>query len=112
VFTHIHHVRHRAHFGGNEMSNLVELCWFHHRLVHEGGWNVRIDSNSDVLAIRPNGNVLPRPKPPNPSTGTEIRRANQRRGIVIDPTTTIPRWYGDPLRLDDIVSSLVSFEPN
>ena len=59
----IHHVRHRAHGGGNEMANLVELCWFHHRLVHEGGWSVRLETSGEVLAIRPNGNVLPRPRP-------------------------------------------------
>ena len=27
----------------NDLRNLVELCWFHHRLVHEGGWNLRFD---------------------------------------------------------------------
>ena len=77
TFTHIHHVRHRAKGGGNEMTNLVELCWFHHRLVHEGGWNVRLDTNGDVLAIRPNGNVLPRPRPPRECTSDDIRRVNR-----------------------------------
>jgi hypothetical protein len=112
VFTHIHHVRHRAKGGGNAMTNLVELCWFHHRLVHEGGWNVRFDDNGEVLAIRPNGNVLPRPRPPKYCTGQEIERANRQLGLPIDPTTSIPRWYGDPLHLHEVVSGLVSLEPN
>ena len=63
VFTHVHHIRHRAHHGTNDLTNLVELCWHHHRLVHEGGWNLRLDTNGEVLAIRPNGNVLPRVRP-------------------------------------------------
>ena len=108
VFTHVHHIRHRAHRGGNELSNLVELCWFHHRLVHEGGWNIRFDADGGVLAIRPNGNVLPRTRGSGPHDPREIERANRRRGAAIDPSTCIPRWYGDRLELHDVVSSLVS----
>jgi hypothetical protein len=111
VFTHIHHVRHRAHKGGNEMANLVELCWFHHRLVHEGGWSLRFDNTGEVLAIRPNSNVLPRPAPAGLSDGHEIERANRRAGTLIDPTTCIPRMYGDRFDLAAIVTSLVSSEP-
>jgi hypothetical protein len=80
--------------------------------VHEGGWSIRFDTNGDVLAIRPNGNVLPRPQPPRRCTGEEIRSENRRRGTVIDPTTCIPRWYGEPLRLAEVVSGLVSLEAN
>ena len=31
-----HHVKHWAHGGETRLSNLVTLCRFHHRLVHEG----------------------------------------------------------------------------
>ena len=107
-FTNIHHVRHRAHFGGNEMTNLVELCWFHHRLVHEGGWNVRLEAGGEVLAIRPNGNVLPRPRRRDPDCRHGVERQNRARGRSIDPTTCIPRWYGDRLDLAEIVSGLLA----
>ena len=112
MFTHIHHVRHRAHKGGNEMTNLVELCWFHHRLVHEGGWSLRFDNTGAVLAIRPNGNVLPRPAASGKSDGHEIERANRSAGRLIDPTTCVPRMYGDRFDLAEIVTSLVSSEPH
>jgi hypothetical protein len=112
AFTQVHHVKHRAHFGGNEMTNLVELCWFHHRLVHEGGWSVRFDETGDVLAIRPNGNVLARPRAPCAHHGYEIEHVNRKLGVSIDAKTTIPRWYGDPLNLKDIISNLVSVEPH
>jgi hypothetical protein len=110
VFTHLHHVRHRAKGGGNEMTNLVELCWFHHRLVHEGGWNVRLESSGNVLAMRPNGNVLPCPKSPKGCPADAIERSNRQLGLQIDPTTSIPLWYGDRLDLPDIVSGLVALE--
>ena len=108
AFTNIHHIRHRARFGGNELTNLVELCWFHHRLVHEGGWNLRFDDTGAVIAIRPNGNVLARPRPASGHDPHAVERDNRRWGIAIDPTTCIPRWYGDRLDLAEIVSGLVS----
>ena len=39
-FTHGHHVRHWADGGETSLPNLLLLCDFHHRLVHEGGWTV------------------------------------------------------------------------
>ena len=36
-----HHVEFWARDGGStRLSNLVLLCWHHHRCVHEGGWQV------------------------------------------------------------------------
>jgi hypothetical protein len=107
AFTQIHHIRHRAHGGGNGLHNLVELCWYHHRLVHEGGWKVRLDADWNVVAIRPNGNVLPRPRPPTPSDPSAIERANGSLGLKIDARTCVPRCYGDPLHLSDVVEALL-----
>ena len=108
AFTQVHHIRHRAHGGSNALTNLVELCWFHHRLVHEGSWNLRFDSGGEVLAIRPNGNVLPRPRPPTATDGREAERDNRQLGLVIGPNTIIPRWYGDALNLPDVVDALLT----
>jgi hypothetical protein len=35
-----HHIVAWAHGGPSNLPNLVLLCYFHHRLVHEGGWQV------------------------------------------------------------------------
>ena len=35
-----HHIVAWARGGGTNLPNLVLLCYFHHRLVHEGGWQV------------------------------------------------------------------------
>jgi hypothetical protein len=35
-----HHLIYWARGGPSKLSNLVLLCYFHHRLVHEGGWQV------------------------------------------------------------------------
>ncbi len=36
-----HHVKHWANGGETKLSNLVTLCRFHHRLVHEGGVEIQ-----------------------------------------------------------------------
>jgi Domain of unknown function (DUF222)/HNH endonuclease len=38
---HAHHIKHWAHGGATRNDNLVLLCRFHHRLVHEDGFTVR-----------------------------------------------------------------------
>jgi hypothetical protein len=35
-----HHIEFWARGGSGNLRNLVLLCFFHHRLVHEGGWQV------------------------------------------------------------------------
>jgi hypothetical protein len=39
-WSHPHHIIAWAKHGLTKLSNLVLLCYFHHRLVHEGGWQV------------------------------------------------------------------------
>ena len=46
-----------------------------------------------------------------PRDGYEIERENGANGAAVDPTTCMPRWYGDPLDLDAIVSGLLATEP-
>ena len=54
-FTNAHHVRWWSRGGRTDLDNLVLLCSFHHRLVHEGGWTIDLDAHSDVEWYRPGG---------------------------------------------------------
>jgi len=45
---HAHHVVHWADGGHTRLDNLVSLCGFHHRLVHEGGWTVSVVESAVV----------------------------------------------------------------
>jgi hypothetical protein len=39
-WTNPHHIEFWARGGPTNLPNLVSLCWFHHRCVHEGEWQV------------------------------------------------------------------------
>ncbi len=47
-WVHFHHLIHWAHGGPTDLDNLISLCPFHHRLVHEDGWRIAGDPNTEV----------------------------------------------------------------
>src|SRR5947209_18464472 len=53
-----HHIEFWARGGRSDLPNLLPLCYHHHRLVHEGGWQV-IRAGDGVKFIPPE-RVIPR----------------------------------------------------
>jgi len=53
----VHHVVFFARGGPTTSSNMLGLCWFHHHLVHEGGWELSGDANCDIKGTGPDGRV-------------------------------------------------------
>jgi hypothetical protein len=58
-----HHIVFWARGGPNKLPNLVLLCYFHHRLVHEGGWQV-IKSGREFKFLPPERMVMRRARGP------------------------------------------------
>jgi hypothetical protein len=54
-FTHAHHVRWWRQGGRTDLDNLVLICSFHHRLVHEHGWSLQRGAGGTVRWFRPGG---------------------------------------------------------
>jgi Domain of unknown function (DUF222)/HNH endonuclease len=54
-FTDVHHVRHWIDGGPTDLDNLVELCDYHHRCVHEMGWKISGDANMELIFKSPTG---------------------------------------------------------
>ena len=53
-----HHIEHWANGGETKPSNLVSLCTFHHRAVHEGGIRIiRLDDGA-LRFVRPDGDAI------------------------------------------------------
>jgi hypothetical protein len=51
----MHHIKHWANGGETKPSNLLSLCRFHHRAVHEGGFDVRVLDDGAFRFLRPDG---------------------------------------------------------
>lgn len=47
-----HHIIHWPD-GPTELDNLVLACSFHHKLVHEGGWDVKLGPRHEAIWLRP-----------------------------------------------------------
>lgn len=52
-FTQAHHVEWWSRGGSTDLDNLVLVCAFHHRLVHEHGWGLTRDDDGELTWIRP-----------------------------------------------------------
>jgi hypothetical protein len=55
AFTEAHHLVWWSRGGRTEPDNLLLICSFHHKLVHELGWSVRRDDDGEVRWFRADG---------------------------------------------------------
>ncbi len=56
-WVHVHHIIHWSSGGPTDLDNLITLCGYHHRLVHEKGWRISGDPDKEVTWIRADGMV-------------------------------------------------------
>jgi Domain of unknown function DUF222./HNH endonuclease. len=55
AFTEAHHIVFWGRGGRTDLENLVLICSFHHRLVHEYGWSMRRGAGGTISWRRPDG---------------------------------------------------------
>ena len=95
-----HHIHHWARGGETRLSNLVQLCRFHHRQVHEGRVVIQRLDDGAVRFLRPDGrsfdSVAPERTRPL-SDWRELPAAHDRQGIHIDKKTATTRWRGEKM---------------
>ena len=58
-FVDAHHIKHWADGGETSVENMVLLCSAHHKLVHEGGFQINRDQNGELFFRRPDGKAVP-----------------------------------------------------
>lgn len=104
---HAHHVRSWLRGGATDIDNLILLCGYHHRLVHEHGYRIRYRSSEGWEIRRPDG--LPVAPTGEPLTGHAegLIEINTRAGVLVDSTTLTPAWYGDRLDPQPILDALL-----
>jgi hypothetical protein len=95
-FVDAHHIHHWADGGETSLANLVLLCRHHHRLVHEGSFQVRMHSNGQPVFRDPAGKLLPE-NGETRSRGNvfELIARHRKQRIRITPTTALCAWKGE-----------------
>jgi hypothetical protein len=97
-----HHIRHWAQGGPTTLSNLALLCRWHHRAVHEEGYQVQLEPDGTLRFRRPDGRLLPDVPPPVavPADPVQALRArHDTQGLRLHARTACPLWLGERLDL-------------
>ena len=97
---HGHHVKHWAEGGETSLDNLVLLCPTHHRLVHEGGFDVQRLDDGAFRFTNPYGLAIKPPKRQATSSPDTIIVQNASLGLAIDCETATAHWHGEHIDYD------------
>ncbi len=111
----VHHIRHRADGGHDDIENLVPECLMHHRTIHLEGISITVDPDGTPHHWRRDGTeILANPTtdhaPVTDALHAPERVTDRRLALGADPHETArqPRWHGDPLHLDDCITAIHS----
>jgi hypothetical protein len=95
-----HHIKHWADGGETSVANLVQLCRFHHRLVHERGFGCKRLDDGKIVFTNPLGDEIARscylPQIPIDSD-VLVYLKKDLNGIQIDPHTCVSKWEGESI---------------
>ena len=87
------------------MDNLVHLCKHHHRLLHEGGYQMIHETSGALSFFTPKGNRIS--EFPQPVTSDKsLETINQQARLDINPETAVPNWQGEVMDYDLAVSGM------
>ena len=115
-----HHIKHWANGGETKLSNLITLCGFHHRLVHEGGYGLRTTDDGLFVFTRPDGRrVEPNgvncfrgnisvlnPNPEHPA----LYDLNREASLAITHETARCQWRGETMDYSHAIESMQFLE--
>ncbi|HMN84176.1 MAG TPA: HNH endonuclease signature motif containing protein, partial [Burkholderiaceae bacterium] len=100
------HIRHWAEGGHTKLDNLVMVCRFHHRALHEGGFAIRVLDDGALRFIDPAGRPVQASVPMRGDLGSIVRH-HEDQGPSIGPETAVTRWCGEPMDYDIAIGCLV-----
>jgi hypothetical protein len=92
----LHHIQYWSNGGRTDLDNLISLCRYHHRLMHERGYSIAASSGGGFGFYQPDGTALP-PSPALPEPDGTIENTHD---ADITPGTIVPPWFGERLNLD------------
>ena len=110
-FLHGHHIRHWLHGGRTSLDNLVLLCAFHHRQLHEEGFSLRLTETGEVDVWTSGGASIPAVPPLPADSGSVDWNSGWwpgGAGVAIDAWTATPTWDGEPVDYEAAVGAIVA----
>lgn len=114
-YVHGHHIQHWAEGGATTKENLVLLCSFHHRLLHEGGFSIRRQSG-EIQFLDACGRLVP--DSPPVATKASVDEGSGDSSVILAPEGGLPAnpevnvcgWDGDPVDYEAVVDHLLPAE--
>jgi hypothetical protein len=101
-----HHVKHWVNGGETKLGNLVTLCRFHHRLVHEGEVVVQTLDDGAFRFLKPSGESFDSPAPSSGDWAAVVA-AHESADLRITPSTAVTQWTGEALDLGIAIEALM-----
>ena len=95
----LHHIQHWINGGRTDLDNLISLCPYHHKLVHDRGYAIAAPPDGGFAFFRPDGTPLPT----SPSLPSPHGSISETHDEDITPGTIIPPWYGERLDLNHAI---------
>ena len=102
-----HHIRHWADGGETSIGNLVLLCRYHHRLIHEGGFTVTARDDGKLQFFTPN-DVWIQAVPALTTPSTNVETFTEEVGINVSAETLLPMWHGERMDMGMAVEGLIN----
>ncbi|HKZ74801.1 MAG TPA: DUF222 domain-containing protein [Steroidobacteraceae bacterium] len=103
-----HHIRHWADGGETRLSNLVSLCRFHHRCVHEGKVSIQVLDDGAVRFVAKDRSIYASDsQSARPSDYMKLSVIHHASGIHIDASTARSRWRGEAIDYGLAVEALL-----
>ncbi|HEU0035034.1 MAG TPA: DUF222 domain-containing protein [Kofleriaceae bacterium] len=110
VFLQGHHLEHWARGGTTALPNLVALCSYHHRFVHEYHYSIERDAD-ELRFLNAHGVLVPNSPPPlMPSRLGWETILDENAELAISSDTAACGWDGTPVDYDAAVHALCVVE--
>jgi hypothetical protein len=103
-FVDAHHISHWAAGGPTNLDNLIQLCHYHHRLLHEGRYQITRRPGGRVIFSRRDGRRIPT-RPAGPPGPPPALRPTRRPDACVSVST------GEPYIFDWAVEALLEYAP-
>ena len=100
-----HHIVHWANGGITSLDNLINVCHWHHKLLHEGQYSVERLKDGQLLFRRPDGRLLTFEPINNGDEVCNIANINSELPAIADEPWS---WCGDSMDYDLALFAMAS----